>query len=174
MNKTLTKLHVSGLSSVDEWDESVIPALREGLGKNSTLERLELIQNGARDGHQVAEPSFPIEFVEALQLNKTLKTLRICYGTPTLTDDEVKHLTSVVKKNYGLESLVPLDIDSLDVRLGDLRSILRLNGAGRGYLKDGHGSVVSKGVGVLSAVSDDVNCVFLNLLENPSLCNRRH
>jgi hypothetical protein len=104
-------------------------------------------------------------------------TPRLCHGIPItpklkLTDDEVKHLTSVVKKNYGLESLS--DLDSSDVRMGDLRSILRLNGAGRGYLLDGYGSLVSKGVGVLSAVSDDVNCVFLHLLENPSLCNRSH
>jgi hypothetical protein len=89
-----------------------------------------------------------------------------------MTADEVKHLTSVVKKNYGLESLH--ELDSWDNRMEDLRSILRLNKAGRRYLLDGHGSVVSKGVGVLSAVSDDLNGIFLHLLENPSLCNRSH
>jgi hypothetical protein len=165
MNKTLRKLHVSGLSSVGG---SVIPALCEGLGKNSTLEILELILGGTVDVAHVT--SFCIAVVEAIQLNRTLKTLDLCTGdTPTLTDDEVKHLTSVVKKNYGLERLITLDLDD---RMGDLRSILRLNGAGRGYLQDGNGSVVSKGVGVLSAVSDDLNCVFLHLLENPLLCSR--
>jgi hypothetical protein len=49
---------------------------------------------------------------------------------------------------------------------------LMLNAAGRQYLiKDG--SSVSKGVDVLSAVSDKIDCVFLHLLENPSLCDRR-
>jgi hypothetical protein len=49
---------------------------------------------------------------------------------------------------------------------------LRLNGAGRRYLiRDG--SSISKGVDVLSAVSDEIDCVFLHLLENPSLCDRR-
>jgi hypothetical protein len=86
-----------------------------------------------------------------------------------MTDDEVKHLTSVVKKNYGPERLPILDWDA---RMEDLRSILRLNGAGRRYLLDGRASFVSKGVDVLSTVSYDVNCVFLHLLENPSLCNR--
>jgi hypothetical protein len=79
-------------------------------------------------------------------LNKTLKTLHLGRGTstPYNTDDKVK------QKDYGLESrLAP---DSSDVRMGDLRSILRLNEAGRGYLLHGHGSLVSKGVGVLSAV----------------------
>jgi hypothetical protein len=136
-NRTLRKLHISGLSSVAE---SVIPALHEGLGKNSTLETLELIQSGS----YVTEPAFRIAIVG-------------------------EHLTSIVKKNYRLESLIFLD--AWDDRTGDLRSILRLNRAGRRYLLDGHGSVVSKGVDVLCAVSDDVNCVFLHLLENPSLCN---
>jgi hypothetical protein len=44
--------------------------------------------------------------------------------------------------------------------------------AERRYLiKDG--SSISKGVKVLSAVNDGINCVFLHLLENPGLCNSR-
>jgi hypothetical protein len=164
MNKTLRKVHVSGFSSVGG---SAILAVREGLEKNSTLETLELINFA-----HATESSFRIAVVEALQLNKTVKTLRVCFDTQDLTDGEVKHLTLVVKKNYGLESLP--DLDFSHDRMGDLRSILRLNGAGRGYVLDGHGSVISKGVGVLSAVSDDLDCVFLHLLENPSLCNRSH
>jgi hypothetical protein len=165
MNKMLRKMCLSGFNFIIA--ESLIPALHEGLGKNSTLEILELIQSGSH----VTQPSFYIAAVEALQLNKTLKTLRLLrYASRNLTDDEAKHLTSVVKKNYGLESLA--DLDSLDDRTGDLRSILRLNRAGRGYLVDGQGSIVSRGVNVLIAVSDDLNCVFLHLLENPSLCYR--
>jgi hypothetical protein len=140
--------------------------LREGLGENSTLAILELIQVA-----DAVAPSFYIAVVEALQLNKTLKTLRLYDGLCCFTNDEVKYLTSVVKKNYGLESIPALDSDD---RMRDLRSILRLNGAGREYLLDGQGSIVSKGVGVLSTVSDDINCIFLHLLENPSLCNRSH
>jgi hypothetical protein len=48
---------------------------------------------------------------------------------------------------------------------------LRLNEAGRQYLVK-YGSSISKGVDVLSAVSDDINCLFLHLLENPRLCDR--
>jgi hypothetical protein len=144
MNKRLRKLHISGFSSVGG---SLIPALHEGLGNNSTLKILALIQSGSH----VMEPAFRIAVVEALQLNKSVKTLRLRFCTPKLTDDEVEHLTAVVKKNYGLESLPFLD--SSDVRMEELHSILRLNGAGRRYLKDGHGSIVSKGVDVLSAVA---------------------
>jgi hypothetical protein len=141
MNKTLRKLHLCGFySSVGG---SVIPALREGLGNNSTLEILELTM--VRDLDVAHVTSFHIAVVEALQLSKTLKPLHLCFGTPKLTDDDVKHLTSVIKKNYGLEIIPALASDS---RMGDLRSILRLNRAGRGYLVYGRASFVSKGVDV--------------------------
>jgi hypothetical protein len=86
-----------------------------------------------------------------------------------LTDDEVNQLVSILMKNYGLERLVP-DISCADD--GTFKAILRLNGAGRRYLIE-DGSSISKGVEVLSAVNDDINCVFLHLLESPGLCNRR-
>jgi hypothetical protein len=71
-------------------------------------------------------------------------------------------------KNYGLERLVP-GIPCADD--GTVKAILRLNAAGRRYLiKDG--SSISKGVDVLSAVSDEIDCVFLHLLENLSLYDR--
>jgi hypothetical protein len=72
-------------------------------------------------------------------------------------------------KNYGLEHFIP-DISCTDDRV--IKAILRLNSVGRRYLIEDESSV-SKGVDVLSAVSDDINCVFLHLLENPSLCKRR-
>jgi hypothetical protein len=72
-------------------------------------------------------------------------------------------------KNYRLECLVP-DISCTND--GTVKAILRLNRAGRRYLIT-DGSSISKGVDVLSAVSDEIDCVFLHLLENPSLCDRR-
>jgi hypothetical protein len=114
--------------------------------------------------------------VMALHRDKTLRTLSFQSGFQVsyeslslyLTDDEVNQLVSILKKNYGLEHLVP-DIRCADDR--NVKAILRLNSAGRRYLIE-DGSSISKGVGVLSAVSDDINCVFLHLLENPSLCYR--
>jgi hypothetical protein len=50
-------------------------------------------------------------------------------------------------------------------------AILRLNKAGRRYLIQ-DGSSISKGVEVLSRVNNDINSVFLHLLENPRLCDR--
>jgi hypothetical protein len=72
-------------------------------------------------------------------------------------------------RNYGLERLVPGISCTND---GTVKAILMLNAAGRRYLiKDG--SSISKGVDVLSAVSDEIDCVFLHLLENPNLCDRK-
>lgn len=53
-----------------------------------------------------------------------------------------------------------------------VKVILRLNGEGRRYLIE-DGSSRSKSVKVLNDVSYDINCVFLQLLENLGLCNRR-
>jgi hypothetical protein len=50
-------------------------------------------------------------------------------------------------------------------------AILQLNKAGRRYLIE-DGSSISKGVKLLSAVSNNINCVLLHLLENPRLCDR--
>jgi hypothetical protein len=147
------------------------PSLQDGLGKNSTLERLRL-KNGNLAEAGVTELSFYSAVIKALQPNQTLKTLRLCDESPVMTDDEVKNLTVLVKQNYGLVSLPGIDSGE---RMGDLGSILKLNRAGRGYLDD-DGSSIVKGVDVLSAVRvrDDLNCVFLHLMENPSLCNRHH
>jgi hypothetical protein len=108
--------------------------------------------------------------VSDLQHNRTLKRLMLnYYGTILLTDDEDKHMATILKKNYALESLPGI---VLDQRVGNVRAILQLNAAGRRYLIE-DGSSISKGVEVLSAVRSDINCVFLHLLENPRLCDRR-
>jgi hypothetical protein len=80
--------------------------------------------------------------------------------------DETKELILGLKKNYGLEEILGLRYGA-----GDIRSIFKLNRAGRRYLVQ-DGSSISKGVEVLSGVSNDINSVFLHLLENPRLCDR--
>jgi hypothetical protein len=119
-----------------------------------------------------------LNFISALQDNTTLKTFslnRFHYEMlPStddeiklqLTDDEDKQIASLLKNNFGLECL-----PSLDREAGEVGAALRLNGAGRRYLIE-DGSSISKGVKVLSRVNNDINCVFLHLLENPRLCDR--
>jgi hypothetical protein len=68
----------------------------------------------------------------------------------------VNQLVSILMQNYGLERLEP-EIRCADDRI--VKAIFRLSRAGRRYLiKDG--SSISKRVEVLSAVSDEIDCVF--------------
>jgi hypothetical protein len=109
-----------------------------------------------------------LALVAALQHNTTLKSLNFrCWNSLKLTHDEDKQMASLLKKNYALQT-----IWGVNNRLGDVATILRLNKAGRRYLIE-DGSSISKGVEVLSRVNNDINCVFLHLLENPRLCDRR-
>jgi hypothetical protein len=102
------------------------------------------------------------------QHNTALKSLSFTREpTIQLNDNYNKQMASLLKKNYALESLP--DINHWEEDVG---AILRLNAAGRRYLIE-DGSSISKGVEVLSRVNDNINCVFLHLLDNPRLCDRR-
>ena len=108
-------------------------------------------------------------FVAAIQPNTTLKSLQLhpSHAEDLCTDEyEIKELIMVLKKNYGLEA-----IPGLHYGAGDIRSIFELNRAGRRHLVQ-DGSSISKGVDVLSRVSNDINSVFLHMFENPRLCVR--
>jgi hypothetical protein len=119
-----------------------------------------------------------IKLVTALQHNTTLKTLSIYQDHHwhqnfdlkiRLTEDEDKQMAALLKKNFALERLSEIDLEN---EAGDVGAILRLNEAGRRYLVQ-DGTSISKGVEVLSRVNNDINCVFLHLMENPRLCDRR-
>jgi hypothetical protein len=101
-----------------------------------------------------------------------IKTISIYHdGSLRLKNsNESKQMASLLKKKSALESLPNFCQKDLAGDAG-AGAILRLNGAGRRYLIE-DGSIISKGVKVLSAVSNDINCVFLHLLENPRLCDR--
>jgi hypothetical protein len=132
------------------------------LRENESLETLAMVSEDASFEEYLV-------FVDAIQLNTTLKSLRLHPSDAEdifVDEDEINKLIPVLKKNYGLE-----EIPGLHHCSGDVNSIFELNRAGRRYLVQ-DGSSISKGVDVLSGVSNDTNSVFLHLLENPRLCNR--
>ena len=150
------------------------------IATNSKIERQEhpfVRSISIRMGSKVKFEELSV-LVSALRRDTTLKTLgfqtryktgfRLSSRTILLTDDEASQLVPILMKNYGLEHFVP-DISCADDRT--IEDILRLNSAGRRYLIEDESSIL-KGVDVLSAVNDDINCVFLHLLENPGLCYR--
>jgi hypothetical protein len=136
----------------------IVTALRE----NSSLENLEIF------GHCGIAPDTYIAALESFQPNTTLKKLFLSPTLDSFGDDEMQRVVTLIKKNYTLtrldEGLTKKD------ETGELGSILRLNQAGRRYLKDDAGSV-AKGVEVLIDLRDDLGCLFYHLLENPMLCD---
>jgi hypothetical protein len=139
--------------------QEVLAMLRE----NESLEKLFMIVPGASFEDYLA-------CVAAIQRNTTLKTLSLHDEDIYLNEDggieDTRAIIPVLKKNYGLE-----EIPGLNHGTGDIQSICELNRAGRRYLVQ-DGFSISKGVDVLSRVTDDINSVFLHLLENPRLCHR--
>jgi hypothetical protein len=133
------------------------------LQENASLESLPIFCN-----HILKVEEYFV-LVSTLQDNTKLKSLKLLHRCFRLTDDENKHLASILTKNYALERLPNI---SLKVEAGNVGAILRLNEAGRRYLVQ-DGSSISKGVEVLSRVNNDINCVFIHLLENPRLCDRK-
>jgi hypothetical protein len=138
------------------------------LQENTSLESLT-IESCYTDNFR-AEAEVYFVFITALQHNLTLKTLSLCNPDGLQwNEDESKQMATLLKKNYALERLPEIDLEN---GVGDVGAILRLNEAGRRYLVQ-DGSSISKGVEVLSRVNDDdIDCVFLHLLENPRLCDR--
>jgi hypothetical protein len=166
-NSTLKSLTVSFVRAQKESFVSAFRFEAMKMFKNTFLESLTITDYG-KTTIQVEEL---FALLSALQLNTTLKTLgfqSLCFDGMHFTVDEASRLVSILMKNYGLERLWP-NIPHADD--GRVKAILMLNRAGRRYLiKDG--SSISKGVDVLSAVSDEIDCVFIHLLENPNFCDR--
>jgi hypothetical protein len=163
-NIALKALHMNFVYTVTESHATAIRMeVLAVLCDNESLETLSMISERARfDDYLVS--------VAAIQLNTTLKSLNLhhpVHGVLFCVDQhEIKGLILVLKKNFGLEA-----IPELHRGMGDVHSILQLNGVGCRYLVQ-DGSSISKGVDVLSGVSNDINSVFLHLLENPRLCDR--
>jgi hypothetical protein len=168
-NTALQSLEISFASEVKK---SFISALRMEmvamLEENKSLESISMFVD--RGTAPTVEEYCAL--LTALQKNTKLKTIHLVQTSAcrklALTNEASKELASILKKNYKLESLPDFAATN---QLGDLGVILRLNGAGRRYLIQDKSSV-SKGLEVLSAVNDDINCVFFLLQENSSLWKR--
>jgi hypothetical protein len=169
-NKALKNLniYVESGSSTDSCVAAFRTNIAAMLQENASLESLSI-----RKSLNIVKAEEHMALVTALRHNMTLKSLNLkgCQRL-TLTHDEDKRMASLLKNNFALEILPGISLKNLKNRAGDVGAILRLNAAGRRYLVQ-DGSSVSKGVKVLISVNEEINCLFLHLLENPRLCDRR-
>lgn len=133
------------------------------LEENTALAFLEIVSHGIR----------PVDYFKTISLLKCNYTLKTLHLSCSLEFDggngsEAEQLVSAVKKTYGLESLGGW----IEARAPSVGAVLHLNKAGRRYLVQ-DAACASKGCALLGAISDDLDCLYLHLLENPSLCERR-
>jgi hypothetical protein len=138
------------------------------LGDNGTLEVLDI--------HSLNHNFSPDNYfnaLESLQTNTTLKTLRLHPNlnaslNPFLNsvseDGRIKHLISLVKKNYGLENLDE-GLSAQDETGDKTRRYL---------IEEQDAGSIAKGVDISVAVRDDLACLFYLLLENPVVCDLEH
>jgi hypothetical protein len=112
-----------------------------------------------------------VRFISTLTSNTSLNELVVSLDTKFVVGTQAASaLVEAAAKNYGLEKAENVTISS---RQDDskLKCIFKLNKEGRRYLIEDPSSV-ERGVGVLTGVSDDLDCIFFHLRENPTLCTR--
>jgi hypothetical protein len=182
LNATLERLALKGRKI----PKGSCEALALGLAANSSLVSRTIITD------EEDECTGVVEIVKAAQTNKKLMDIRLSCGDhdqqivalnglagntnlKTLTfrlnspvhgvnEGSSDSLFAAAAKIYGLEDLQVHCDTEIKTRL-DI--ILRLNRAGRRYLVEKNER--SLGVEVLTRVSDDLDCIFTHLLENPAV-----
>jgi hypothetical protein len=120
-----------------------------------------------------------IEFIASIPKQSTLKYLSYSAGDDgghhireRFTMEQATALLDLIKGNYSLEKLDISDNCFPDLKK-EMDIIMRLNAAGRRYVVLGEESNVQAGIYVLSAVSDDLDCLFYHLRENPLILDSR-
>jgi hypothetical protein len=152
------------------WKE--ISALVPGLTKKQCCGRcrnaldLSISRANGRTGHWTADEDKKLKNAVPTYGDKNWEAIAALVPGRTkcqCTDDEDKHMATLLKKIYAFEGLPGINLKK---QARDVGAILRLNVAGHRFLVE-DGSSISKGVEVWSMVNTDINCVFLHILEKP-------
>ena len=124
-------------------------------------------------------PSMDEALADCVERTSGLQHIEIKCSRPTRDVYTSPRLLKSVMDNYAVLTLVmiskhnmlpdPFDADFKRT----LAAYLRLNRAGRNYLAD-DASNKRTGSNILGAVTDDLDCVFFHLRENPLVCDSKH
>lgn len=151
--------------------EAVSPDTSRLLANNSSL-REYIIQTG---GREVDSVNFVLLLVDLRQrdhrwttnqLEKlSIKSIRITKAW------QARSMLDSLRTNYSLRTMDVTFSSTVQAYEPMVQGILKMNGAGRKYLIH-HSGCLWRAVQVLLAVANNLDCLFLHLIENPTLCNR--
>lgn len=157
-NTTLQQFSVVSFARHTRLEKSGVQAASEMLRVNTALRGLQISV-----GHTPLQP-----LVDALQLNRTLKSLKIYVGTREPVAKEVSQsFLDMLETNYSLEELELYTIPCHDARI---KFLLKLNVAGRGRLIENNTATAKDWVDSIVKHSQDESVVFYLMSKNPSLC----
>ena len=145
-----------------------IAATGKELGRNGGLTQCEI--NCACGLQLLADDNIVSVFSE-IKGNKTLQVLSIFVGAYCLAESAGDRLVSTLQENYVLTKVDAGRVKANPQWKRRLGTILKLNKAGRRYLNSDKACSRWICAGVLGAVSNDLDCIFFHLQENPSFCS---
>lgn len=170
-NRTLKKFRL--VAAVGH--EGVIMAA-SALASNTALETFEVCPCIRFDYHHAQsckttsdKDYLSARTVEALGKNQTLKYILLdtchTHKTKDADDEGSKRLLKALQKNYGIEGH-ELTWQRNHALKNSINAIARLNRAGRCYLLNDAFNTASA-IEVLAGVADDLDALYIHLLENP-------
>lgn len=153
--KTLTHLEMSFLEMDDDHFETIADILKT----NQSLLSIHL------DYHKLGQEGFK-SMMKALEVNRHVKTLSL-RSLREISEEGFVHAMNTLHVNYGIEVL---SITASPSQQAQIDLFLRLNGAGRGLLRE-PSVTMGDWVDVIAKSSDDIDLVRHLLQEIPGLCN---
>lgn len=145
---------ISSLATSNTLESLVVKSIGSPLDTLDLL--LETIPKFSKET-PLKEISFERVIIDRVAQGEEL--LKVLQNNFTLTECPFKNLTNTLSDEDGKR------IES------HIKTVLKLNKHGRRYLLDDR-SDKKRAVSLLAAVSDDLNCVFYHIMENPALCCR--
>jgi len=152
---TLEHLQLSFL----ELDDHHFEAMASVLKNNNSLRTISL------DYHKLESIGF-CHMMQAMQTNVTVKTLSL-RSLQDIGNEGFQKAMSMLQLNYAIENL---SVTASPYQQAQIDLYLRMNGAGRGLLREPTASM-SQWVDILAKSSDDLDVVRHLLQEIPGLCN---
>lgn len=152
---SLTHLQLSFLELVDEHFEAIASQIR----KNESLHTISL------DYHKLESDGFR-HIMQAMETNYSVKTLSL-RSLRDIGEQGFNEIMTMLQLNYGIENL---SVTASPSQHAQIDLYLRMNGAGRGLLREPTASM-SQWVDVLAKSNDDLDVIRHLLQEIPGLCN---